>query len=263
MRHLVMALAFVALAGSGLAQTQTTEMAKLQEEVAELRKRVTHLEQRVAELQPNAAAMSGRAPLLDGQGPRLYAIVDRIESVESQPGEADTARIRQLETEIGQLEQTIAQISQDVAQAGSQSISVSTGTDVTQSQREREAREQSASIRSQRQSQGVLLARYRDQLARKQAQLRDLTEGQTGRRQVIHAHRGDLLLRLESKRDLMASQDIQPGPQWRIITWEGRLIEGDTESQRWEITRIDPLDPSALPAEELAAEQPEPADASQ
>lgn len=227
------------------------EIRVLRAELAELRTRVTQLEAALAR-RPDELESLGVGGAGAGASAGRIAYVDRVQTVEPKPDPADTQRIATLEQEITQLEQTIAQVGAQAAQSTARVPQATTTEDT--GQRELEVRQQQAQINAERRAHGTTLARYEQQRARKAAELQRLRRRATEPRQIIHGHRGDVLITLETEGDVLGNAQLTPA--WRVITWEGRLISGDAESQHWVVERIEPANPSTAPAEDLGAAPP-------
>lgn len=241
-----------------LGSTTLAQPADLANEVRALRAELAELRSRVAELE-SALARPGRGDLSSlggGSSPtpalpgKRFAYVDRVQTIEPKADPADAQRIAALEQELTQLEQTITQFGAQAAQSGARVPQVTSNEGVNE--RERETRQQQAQINAERRAEGAVVTRYEQQRARKAAELEKLRRRAVEPRQLIHGHHGDVLITLETEGDVLGN--IQPSSAWRVVTWEGRLVSGDADSQHWLVDRIEPIEPPA--AESAAPSEP-------
>jgi hypothetical protein len=252
---LCLPIGLMATPASAVAQQAADEAAtaapSLQRQVAELREEVRELRVQVAELTlrlrevgglasgaPESAGEVFASPDASADAAQPWAFVDSVQTLQSEPGEADAQRVTQLRNEISQLDATIASVGERLATAGTQHGATATAE---QSVAERELRARQEAQQRQREQRAVrtVLARYRQQRDRRVAELNEL-EGDSGLRQVIHGHRDDRLITLESTGDLFGDQT--PPTDWRVVMWEGRLVTADDEHEHWRVETVRGLD---------------------
>ncbi|MHC4218265.1 MAG: hypothetical protein ACYSU7_07380 [Planctomycetota bacterium] len=169
-----------------------------------------------------------------GRMPTRIMIVDGMEMVEPDP--AADQEIENLQREIDALERTVDQKQQRV---GSMTSGGSSGY---------HRRYKNTSSSRRRTSEGQLLADYQTKLRNKKGELKRLERELNEPKQIIHGHWESTIISLETTRD--QSRALDRMDQGGYLTWEGRRLSANANSQEWVVTRIEVVDPANVDAKE-------------
>jgi hypothetical protein len=99
-----------------------------------------------------------------------------------------------------------------------------------------------------RTAEAELLADYRHKLRKKKGEVKRLERELREPKQIIHGHWESMIITLETTRDMSRTLDrIEPGG---YLTWDGRRLRHDAESQEWVVTRIQSVDRAVVDLKE-------------
>ena len=95
---------------------------------------------------------------------------------------------------------------------------------------------------SWRQEAGRLLADYEQQLRKKRGEMKKLEREMKEPKQIIHGHWGAKLITLETVRDVSGVLDRMDLGD--TLTWKGRRVREDANSQHWVVNSVSRVDAS-------------------
>ena len=219
-------------AGGDYADPATRE---LQETIRQHEARIERLEARAARESPTyldegTIGQPPPAPPSEaGRPPTRIMILDAVDTVEADP--AGYKELERLQRDVDALERTVEQMERRSSSMTGSSGGYSRGYKNTSSQRRRAA-------------QGELAADYMNKLRKKKGEMKRLERELNEPKQVLHGHWESQIITLETTRDQSRALDrIDRGA---YLTWSGRRLSEDANSQEWIVTRIEAVDRATI-----------------
>ena len=220
-------------AGGDYADRTTRE---LQETIRQHEARIERLEARAARESPTYLdkGIVGQPPPPAppsgaGRPPKRIMILDAVETVEADP--AGYEELERLQRDVDALDRTVDQMERRSSSMTGSSGGYSRGYKNTSSSRRRT-------------NAGKLAADYKTKLRTKKGEMKRLERELNEPKQVVHGHWESQIITLETTRDQSRALDrIDRGA---YLTWSGRRLSEDANSQEWIVTRIEAVDRATI-----------------
>ena len=188
------------------------------ETINEMDLRLEKLEALAAMESPTYFEQVASPPPSRAQRPRRLMIFDAVETIEPDPDAKE--ELKRLQKEADAFQRTVDQMERSVVASAS-----------NRSYRGRRAGP------SQRRDKGELLGDYKRKLGQKRGEVRRLERSINEPKQLIIGHWEGKIITLHASKDLTPTLNkLDPGDQ---LSWEGRRVREDKDSQEWVITRIE------------------------
>ncbi len=235
-----MGLAAVVVSGPVEPQTTSETVRRLQAGMYRMEQRVEALEAIAARESPSfadaEAAMvppPAAAPAGTTSAPRYVMQLDGLGTLEPNPDAYDD--VDRLQKEVDALKRTV----DSQVRAASSSMGRSTSGSYRSGRSNHISREGRA--------KSEMVGKYKSQLRAKEGELKKLQRDLETPRQIIIGNWGGKIITLETTRDSSRTLDrIMTG---EYLTWSGRRVHEDQDSQDWVVNSVRKVDPNDLPQE--------------
>jgi hypothetical protein len=164
-----------------------------------------------------------------GRPPTRIMIFDAVDTVEADP--AGYEEIERLRRDVDALERTVDQMERRSSSMSGSSGGYSNGYKNTSSSRRRAA-------------QGELAADYKAKLGKKKGEMKRLERELNEPKQIIHGHWESQIISLETTRD--QSRALDRADRGSYLTWSGRRLSANANSEEWIVTSIEVVDPATI-----------------
>lgn len=248
-RILTIGAAFIALLVMSSAQNDPVQATTTDRTIQRLEKTILELEARVERLEGRAALQSpgfldgatapaappepgapGAPSAASAAGPPSRVMrLDSIETAVPDPGADD--ELERLREEVEALERTVGQSDRKMA-----SLTGSSGSGG--GYRGRYSPDTSDS--RQRRAESEIQADYKTKLRQKQGELKRLERDLTEPRQIINGSWDGKIIMLQTTRD--ASRALDKVDVGDVVTWDGRRMSQDDNSEEWVVTSVSKSD---------------------
>ncbi len=240
-RILVLGLVAVALLfAAPRAQTAIGQGSSLDRAVRDLEDTILKMDVRLERLEALAAMKSPtlydpRDTVIDDDGtapqtPRWVMQLDGVDTVEPDP---DAYK------ELVQLKKDVEHLERQVERQ-KRSVSSTSGSGGYSSRSYRSHR-----TNRQGRAQGELLADYQNQYRQKKGDMKRLERQLNEPRQVILGNWNDKIITLRTTKDV--SRTLNRIDTGQYLSWEGRRVREDRDSQEWVVTSIKAVDANDIP----------------